>query len=190
MERNGGNNMSEEIKVSEMQQADNINDEDVCIIIQKNTNKKATVRQILESKQDKVIEGTWTPTLTTLEDVAPTMTYIIRQGTYKKLGKLVYLSFYIRGNITALNGSENYVKITGIPFRSFKTMLESVLNVGGLYQMLENEENVNAFINDNVIRVQTQYGEVAGKLKVTPAGGTGYFEISASGWYETNEQEA
>lgn len=142
---------------------------------------------INDGKQDKVIEGTWTPTLTTLEDVAPTMTYSIQQGTYKKLGKLVYLSFYIRGNITALNGSENYVKITGIPFSSSKTMLESILNVGGLYQMLENEENVNAFIYDNVIRVQTQYGEVAGKLKVTPTAGTGYFEISASGWYETNE---
>lgn len=137
--------------------------------------------------QDKMIEGTWTPTLTTLEDVAPTMEYSIRQGTYKKLGKLVYLSFYIRGNITALNGSENYVKITGIPYASSKTMLESILSVGGLYQMLEYETNANAFINGNIIRVQTQYGEVAGKLKVTPTSGTGYFEISASGWYETNE---
>ena len=142
---------------------------------------------IENGKQDKMIEGTWTPVLTTLEDKTPTMTYSIQQGTYKKLGKLVYLSFYIRGNITALNGSENYVKITGIPYASSKTMLESILNVGGLYQMLENEANVNAFINDSVIRVQTQYGEVAGKLKVTPTSGTGYFEISASGWYETNE---
>lgn len=142
---------------------------------------------INDGKQDKMIEGTWTPTLTTLENVAPTMTYTIQQGTYKKLGKLVYLSFYIRGNITALNGSENYAKITGIPYASSKTMLESILSVGGLYQMLEDETNANAFINGNIIRVQTQYGEVAGKLKVTPTDGTNYFEISASGWYETNE---
>lgn len=179
--------MDDEIKISQLIEAANINANDLIMIVQNGANKKTTVKQILESKQDKMIEGTWTPTLTTLEDVTPTMTYTIQQGTYKKLGKLVYLSFYIRGNITALNGSENYVKITGIPYSSSKTMLESILNVGGLYQMLENEENVNAFINDSIIRVQTQYGEVAGKLKVTPTSGTGYFEISASGWYETNE---
>ena len=135
--------------------------------------------------QDKMIEGTWTPVLTTLEDAAPTMTYSIQQGTYKKLGKLVYLSFYIRGNITALNGSENYVKITGIPYSSSETMMESVLNIGALYQMLEADANASALVLGDIIRVQTQYGEVAGKLKVTPAGGTGYFEISAAGWYET-----
>lgn len=179
--------MDDEIKISQLIEAANINANDLIMIVQNGANKKATVKQILESKQDKMIEGTWTPVLTTLEDAAPTITYSIQQGTYKKLGKLVYLSFYIRGNITALNGSENYMKITGIPFSSSKAMLESILNVGGLYQMLENEENVNAFINDSVIRVQTQYGEVAGKLKVTPTSGTGYFEISASGWYETNE---
>lgn len=179
--------MDDEIKISQLIEAANINANDLIMIVQNGANKKTTVKQILESKQDKMIEGTWTPTLTTLEDKAPTMEYSVRQGTYKKLEKLVYLSFYIRGNITALNGSENYVKITGIPYSSSKTMLESILNVGGLYQMLENEENVNAFINDSIIRVQTQYGEVAGKLKVTPTSGTGYFEISASGWYETNE---
>lgn len=179
--------MDDEIKISQLIEAANINANDLIMIVQNGANKKTTVKQILESKQDTMMEGTWTPTLTTLEDVAPTMEYSIRQGTYKKLGKLVYLSFYIRGNITALNGSENYAKITGIPYASSKTMLESILSVGGLYQMLEDETNANAFINGNIIRVQTQYGEVAGKLKVTPTDGTNYFEISASGWYETNE---
>lgn len=141
---------------------------------------------IENGKQDKIVEGTWTPELTTLEDKAPTVQYSIQQGTYKKVGKLVYISFYIRGNITKLNGSENYAKIIGIPYSSSKAMMESVLNVGGLYQMLESDTNANALIDGDIIRVQTQYGEVAGKLKVTPTDGTGYFEISASGWYETN----
>ena len=44
-------------------------------------------------KQDKMKEGTWTPILTTLEGKAPTMEYLIQRGTYKKIGKLVYLSF-------------------------------------------------------------------------------------------------
>ena len=140
---------------------------------------------IENGKQDKMEEGTWTPTLTTLEGKAPTMEYSIKQGTYKKIGKLVYLSFYIRGKITKLNGTDNYAVITGIPYSSSKTMMESILNVGGLYQMLESDTNVNALINGDIIRVQMQYGEIAGKLKVTPTDGAGYFEISASGWYET-----
>ena len=138
-------------------------------------------------KQDKMREGTWTPILTTLEDKAPTMEYLIQRGTYKKIGKLVYISFYIRGKITKLNGTDNYVQITGIPYASSKSMKESILNIGGLYQLLEYDTNANALINGNIIRVQFQYGEAASKLKVTPTGGTGYFEISASGWYETDE---
>lgn len=138
-------------------------------------------------KQDKMREGTWTPILTTLEDKAPTMEYLIQRGTYKKIGKLVYISFYIRGKITKLNGTDNYVQITGIPYASSKSMKESILKIGGLYQLLEYDTNANALINGNIIRVQFQYGEAASKLKVTPTGGTGYFEISASGWYETDE---
>lgn len=136
-------------------------------------------------KQDKMEEGTWIPTLTTLEGKAPTMEYLIQRGTYKKIGKLVYLSFYIRGKITKLNGTDNYATITGIPYSSSKTLMESGLNINGLYQMLVIETNVNALISGNIIRVQSSYGESAGILKVTPTEGTGYFEISASGWYET-----
>lgn len=140
---------------------------------------------IESGKQDKMVEGTWTPTLTTLEGKAPTMEYLIQRGTYKKIGKLVYLSFYIRGKITKLNGTNNYAVITGIPYSSSKVLMESGLNINGLYQMLQVDANASAMIDGNVIRVQFSYGEIAGKLKVTPTDGAGYFEISASGWYET-----
>lgn len=149
------------------------------------TNLNALQDNIDNAKQDKMIEGVWTPTLTTLEDIAPTMTYTIRRGKYKKIGNMVYISVYIRGNITTLNGSENYVKITGVPYYAKNHMVENPLKIGVLYQMLENDSTANAMIIDNIIRVQVQYGETAGKLKVTPTGGVGYFEISASGWYET-----
>lgn len=129
--------------------------------------------------------GNWTPVLTTLEGKAPTMEYLIQRGTYKKIGKLVYLSFYIRGKITKLNGTNNYAVITGIPYSSSKSLMESGLNINGLYQMLEIDANAGVLIDGNIIRVQSNYGESAGILKVTPTEGTGYFEISASGWYET-----
>lgn len=131
------------------------------------------------------VSGNWTPVLTTLEGKAPTMEYLIQRGTYKKIGKLVYLSLYIRGKITKLNGTNNYAVITGIPYSSSKVLMESGLNINGLYQMLEIDANAGALIDGNIIRVQSNYGETAGILKVTPAGGVGYFEISASGWYET-----
>lgn len=131
------------------------------------------------------VSGNWTPILTTLEGKAPTMEYLIQRGTYKKIGKLVYLSFYIRGKITKLNGTNNYAVITGIPYSSSKSLMESGLNINGLYQMLEIDANAGVLIDGNIIRVQSNYGETAGILKVTPAGGAGYFEISASGWYET-----
>lgn len=149
------------------------------------TNLNALQANVDNAKQDKMKEGIWTPILTTLEDIAPTMTYIIQRGKYKKIGNMVYISVYIRGNITALNGSENYAKITGLPYRAKNYMAENNLNVGTLYQMLENDTNANVLILDDIMRVQIQYGETAGKLKVTPTGGIGYFEISASGWYET-----
>lgn len=148
------------------------------------TNLNALQTNVDNAKQDKMKEGIWTPILTTLEDIAPTMTYIIQRGKYKKIGNMVYISVYIRGNITALNGSENYAKITGLPYRTKNHMQESNLNVGVLYQMLENDTNANVLVLDDIMRVQIQYGETAGKLKVTPAGGVRYFEISASGWYE------
>lgn len=149
------------------------------------TNLNALQDNVDNAKQDKMEEGTWIPTLTTLEGKAPTMEYLIQRGTYKKIGKLVYLSFYIRGKITKLNGKNNYAVITGIPYSSSKTLMESGLNINGLYQMLVIETNANALILGNIIRVQSSYGESAGILKVTPTGGSGYFEISASGWYET-----
>lgn len=131
------------------------------------------------------VSGNWTPILTTLEGKAPTMEYLIQRGIYKKIGKLVYLSFYIRGKITKLNGTNNYAAITGIPYSSSKSLMESGLNINGLYQMLEIDANAGVLIDGNIIRVQSSYGESAGILKVTPTGGAGYFEISASGWYET-----
>lgn len=149
------------------------------------TNLNALQDNIDNAKQDKMKEGTWTPILTTLEEKAPTMEYIIQRGNYKKIGKLVYISFYIRGKITKLNGVDNYVQIKGLQYASSKSMSESILNIGVLYQLLEDDTNANVLIYEDKIRCQIQYGECASRLKVTPTSDMGYFEISASGWYET-----
>ena len=54
-------------------------------------------------KQDKIIAGTWTPTINTRENKAPTITYEKQYGKYRKIGDLVYIDFYIKGKITKLN---------------------------------------------------------------------------------------
>ncbi len=144
---------------------------------------------IENGKQDKIVEGTWTPILDTLEGKTPTVTYTTQIGTYKKIGTLVYIDFYIRAKITKLNGTENYGIISGLPFEvnASKYLCQQPITLGSLYQLLENEINANLIITNNKkIRIQVDYGMTAGKLKVTPTEGVGYCQISGFGWYETN----
>lgn len=46
--------MSEEIKISEMLQADNMNDDDIIMIVQKNANKKITKANLLKEINEKI----------------------------------------------------------------------------------------------------------------------------------------
>lgn len=130
--------------------------------------------------------GTWTPAINTVEGAIPTMTYTSRYGNYRKIGNLVYVDFYIRGKITALTGTNNYGTIIGLPFKTTSTrpFCTEGLNMNIMYSLVESETNVSlAFAqNNNIIRIQQQYGASSNKLKVTP---TNYFEIGGNGWYTT-----
>lgn len=136
----------------------------------------------------RIKTGTWTPTLTTLEGKAPTMTYIIREGMYKKIDNFVYIDFAIRGKITALNGTENYGCITGLPFKakSNRHWLRNIINIGALTKLLNKDTNAGIIVQDSTLRIQYNYGVFAATLKVTDStNDTDYFDISGSGWYET-----
>ena len=63
-------------------------------------------------------EGTWTPaySATGLSGV----TYLIQQGTYTRIGRAVYVVFYIATSGTFTSGSST-VTITGLPFTSAST---------------------------------------------------------------------
>lgn len=142
---------------------------------------------IESGKQDKMEEGTWTPVLTTVEGKAPTMEYSGRVGKFKKIGNLCFVSFYISGKITALNGTDNYGIITGIPYRPSVTFGQNAISTGVCYNLTETENVVQLLLspNENGIRLQTNRGSYSCKLKVTPSSAPAYFQIAGSGWYET-----
>lgn len=135
----------------------------------------------LQTNVENAINGddqTWTPTINTLEEVAPTITYTTQSGRYIRVGNLIYIRFYIRGKITALNGTNNYAVIEGLPVSIGGTFGTKVIPIGILYGLLVDDTNANFLISGNKIRIQMNYGAGAGTLKVTPAN---YFEIAGCG---------
>jgi len=58
-------------------------------------------------------EGTWTPIFTSVGGT-PTITYTVQQGSYVKVGKLVYASFYL--GTSAISGGSSRLLIGGLPF--------------------------------------------------------------------------
>ncbi len=135
-------------------------------------------------KQDKMVEGTWIPSINTVEEKNPTISYTTQVGKYNKIGKLIFVDFYIRGKITKLNGSENYAVIEGLPFASRKKYFgQQALNVALVYSLIEDNSNIAFILQDEKIRIQALESS-AKKLKIT---NTNYFEIAGSGWYETDE---
>lgn len=130
-----------------------------------------------------VEEGTWTPTINALTETAPTVTYTSHEGKYKKIGKIVFISFYIRAKITALNGTNNYAGIGGLPFTA-STIGVSVggntANIGVLYAAVADTTNCVFVISGSNIRVHKDYGATTGKWKLTPSN---YMEVGGSGFY-------
>jgi hypothetical protein len=62
---------------------------------------------------DDYEEGTWTPIFTSVGGT-PTITYTVQQGSYVKVGKLVYASFYL--GTSAISGGSSRLLIGGLPF--------------------------------------------------------------------------
>lgn len=129
-----------------------------------------------------VEEGTWTPYISTVEGANPTISYTTQRGTYKKIGNLVYIDFYIRAKITALNGTNNYGVVAGLPYSAKNTLAigENSIPIGVLYSLLENTTNVKLAVSGTQLRALYNNGAASDKLVVTS---TSYCEIGGNGWY-------
>ena len=130
--------------------------------------------------------GTWTPTLAGSDSSgAGAFSYTTREGTYCKLGNLVYLSGEIRGTVqTAPTG---YYNILGIPFTCSKFPQSNVMvpySSGGEEESFRNFRN--AGVNGNKLELIDKDGYTAINTKIQCASGNN-FAIVFSGWYRTEE---
>ena len=136
-----------------------------------------------EIEKMQMQEGIWTPELDTIEKIKPTVEYNTRTARYKKIGKLVFVDFFISGKITALNGTNNYALIRGLPFSARSTNLGIIaINRGICYNALDVTSEISFLVEGNTIRIQKNNGTGAVSWSVT--GGT--FQIGGSGVYEIN----
>ena len=126
-------------------------------------------------------EGTWIPRLTTVEQSAPTVEYIFREGNYIRLGNLVYISFNIRGKITALTGTDNYACIAGLPYEcSHSNLGQYSITTGVIYNAIYNAPTPSMSVYNSVIRMLRSNGsQTASWIKTDGE----YFQLAGSGWY-------
>ena len=128
-------------------------------------------------------KGSWNPTLICDGEAAPTYTATSSNGEYFKIGNIVFINFVIRGQITKLNGTNNYARIGNLPFGS-GTLFGYALSLGDIYGLVETESAGYAIdIYNGIIRIKHANG-TSHKFKVTS---TSYFDVRATGWYVCEE---
>lgn len=93
------------------------------------------------------------------------------------------MQFYIKGQITTLNGTNNQALITGLPFTpNLINTYSSGLNISTLYNVLEDNTNVVFGLRTEGIKLQRNYGSNTAIWKTTDN-----FILAGSGCYETEE---
>lgn len=126
--------------------------------------------------------GTWTPTFRNA-----TVTYTTQGGNYHRIGKMVFYSCQVRGNISAVTGDE-YAYIDGLPFRaqyasgggSMKEYTRLVVADDIPPTVLVNYDATNGtYIS--LQNTSTGKGTSTTKWKTTGSGNTFYF--SCTGFY-------
>lgn len=134
----------------------------------------------LQVDGEPIIEsGTWTPRLSSREGTAaPTYTVDYRYGQYYKIGKLVFIAFHMKVNIT--NAGDGYATVEGLPFASNGKSdgfgLSARETAGALA-----EHPARALIPNTSTRIWVQRASGANANKYT----TGVLYIGFSGCYVT-----
>ena len=129
---------------------------------------------------DDYEEGTWTPTIQG-SSTNPSVNYSTQIGTYRKVGKLLYLNLYIYAS--SLSGGSGYIEIGGLPFGIKGAGTGGYPFIGAGYHYLGHSA-ANSVNPNNVIRWQAN-ASPATKLAWYGSGGnswyTNAYEISATG---------
>ena len=147
-------------------------------------NEMEAIKELNERIKDlEIKEGEWIPALSSLNEAAPSVSLTSQSGKFLKIGKLVFVQFYIQGQITSLSGNNNQALITGLPFSPNLLKMYSVgLTVSTLYNALENDTNAVFVLRNEGIKIQRNYGANTANWKITEN-----FILAGSGCYETEE---
>lgn len=132
----------------------------------------------LDSAVPLVEEGTWTPRLSARNGSAPSYNIDYNYGQYYKIGKLVFIAFHFKGNIT--NAGTGTAVVAGLPFIPNDKSDGFGLSARETFGALETHP-ARAFIpaNDPVIWIQNATGAEGNKYK------TGQLYVGFSGCYVT-----
>ena len=156
------------------------------------TEKSSLVGAINEIGSIMPIYAEWEPHLINRSgstNTPPTYSLVARQATYLKMGRLVFLSFYLKLVLSNVGDSSGYAAIGNLPFvansnqRYALTVAEFTPNI--IKSFLDNNmHEVRAYINsgDNTIKLYDTSGE--NSMKWVTYGNNA--NISISGFYLTN----
>jgi hypothetical protein len=130
-----------------------------------------------------VSSGYWYPDLAVVgQNTRPTWTIESRRANYYRIGRLVFVDFYMKGKITALPSNTNYAIITGLPYSATNNAAfgQQALTIGTVYSALSSGSNLAFVVYGNQIRIQDGYGSHATEYVVTSGS---FFELAGSGTY-------
>ena len=118
-------------------------------------------------------EGTWTPVISRLNS-APTVSYSYRDGTYTRIGNMVYVFFDI--SAASISGGSGYAIISGLPFTVNNNMAGYSVaqwRDSGAISSSPSNTVVKGFVNRNTnyIYIQIDY-----------SGPSGFGNYDGAGW--------
>ena len=129
---------------------------------------------------DDYEEGTWTPVIKGSSG-DPSPSYTSQIGTYRKVGKLLSLNFYLHASSSS--GGAGYIEIGGLPFGITGSATGGYPAINGGYYHMGTGGTIGTAPN-NTVRWQANASPVT-KLAWYGAGGnswgTGAYEISGAG---------
>ena len=129
---------------------------------------------------DDYEEGTWTPVIKGSSG-DPSPVYTSQIGTYRKVGKLLSLNFYLHASSSS--GGSGYIEIGGLPFGITGSSTGGYPAINGGYYHMGTGGTIGVAPN-NTVRWQANASPVT-KLAWYGAGGnswgTGPYEISGAG---------
>lgn len=138
---------------------------------------------------DDYEEGTWTPVLTFATPGDLAVTYVVQQGSYTKIGRVVFYTIDIQTSAFTWTTASGGALLTGLPFTSANVANQNA-RAGGLWQGITKASFTDLVMsvaaNESQIRLSMAgSGQVASLVNAADMPTAGTVRISAAGSYPT-----